>query len=60
MITIKGKNYVKVGDKLAEVDHLDGQGKPVLKTFSTETKHPDGRIDCTVHVECLQIVGRKE
>ena len=60
MIVIKGKNYVKVGDKLAEVDHLDAQGKPVLKTYSEETTNPDGSKDCTIHVECLQIVSRKE
>lgn len=58
MVTIKGKNYVRIGDKLAEVDRLNGNGKPVLKTRMEETKRPDGRVDCVVHVECLQIADK--
>ena len=57
MIEIDGKKYVKIKDKLVEVDRLDANGKPILKTWSEETKHPDGRVDCTVHVECLQIAA---
>jgi len=60
MTRIGGKNYVKIKDKLVEVDHLDEDGNPVLKTRTEETTNPDGTKDCTVHVECLQIVGRKE
>lgn len=60
MITIEGKNYVKIGDKLAEVDHLDENGKPVLKVWSEEKPNAEGGMDVTVHVECLQIAGRKE
>lgn len=60
MITIKGKTYVKIGDKLAEVDHLDERGKPVFKTWSEETPNANGGTDCTVHVECLQIVGKRQ
>ena len=57
MININGKNYVKIKDKLAEVDHLDAKGKPVLNTWSEEKIKPDGTKDCTVHIECLQIAG---
>jgi len=55
MITIDGKNYVRIGDKLVEVDHLDASGKPVLKCWSEETPNANGGMDCTVHVPCLQI-----
>jgi len=58
MITIEGKNYARVKDKLVEVDHLDGNGRPVLKTRTEETVRPDGRKDVTVHVDCLQIMGK--
>lgn len=60
MITIGGKDYVKIGDKLAEVDHLDANGKPVLKTWSEETPNANGGLDCIVHVECLQIAGKQQ
>jgi len=59
MIEIEGKNYVKIGNKLAEVSHIvDGQ--PILKTRSVEKHYPSGRVDCTVIVECLQISAKKE
>lgn len=57
IITVEGKNYVRMGDKLVEVDHLDANGKPVLKTWSEETPNAAGGMDCTVHVECLQIAA---
>lgn len=60
MIEINGKNYVKMGDKMAEVDHLDANGKPVLKTWSEEKPNANGGTDCVVHVECLQIAAKKE
>jgi len=60
MIAIKGKNYVKVGDKLVEVDHLDKDGNPVFKTWSESKKNATGGMDCTVHVECLQIAGKRQ
>jgi len=60
MIKINGKNYVRLGDKLLEVDHLDTNGKPVIKVTSEERKNPDGSVDCTVHLPCLQIAGKKE
>lgn len=52
---IDGKDYVKMGDKLVEVDHLDENGKPILKTWSEEIPNAAGGMDCTMHVECLQI-----
>jgi len=55
MIKVNGKNYVRVGDKLVEVDHLDDQGKPVFKCWSEEKPNKSGGQDCTVHLECLQI-----
>ena len=55
--TIDGKKYLKVGDKLAEIDHFDEQGKPVLKTWSEETPNANGGMDCTVHVPCFQIAS---
>lgn len=57
IITIKGKKYMRMGDKLAEVDYLDANGKPVLKCWSEETPNANGGQDCTVHVECLQIAA---
>ena len=60
MITIKGKKYIKIKDKLVKVDHLDVNGHPVIKTRSVEKTYPDGRRDCTFIIECLQIAGRKE
>lgn len=59
LVTVNGKQYLRMGDKLVEVDHFDENGKPVLKTWSEKKTHSDGRIDCTVHVECLQIVCSK-
>jgi len=56
-VQIKGKKYMRVGDKLVEIDRFDGNGKPIIKATSTEVKHPDGRVDVTVHVPCLQIAG---
>lgn len=59
ILKVNGKDYVKMGDKLVEVDHYDEKGKPVFRTWSEEKIHSDGRIDCTVHVECLQIAASK-
>lgn len=56
-IRIEGKDYVRMGNKLAEVDHFDANGKPVLKCWSEETSNAAGGMDCTVHVECLQIAA---
>lgn len=57
-VQIGDKKYLRVGDKLAEIDHFGADGKPVLKTFSTEVKHADGRVDVTIHVPCLQITAK--
>lgn len=56
ILIIGGKRYVKMVDKLVEVDRLDADGKPVLKCWSEEIPNATGGMDCTVHVECLQIV----
>lgn len=59
IIKHEGKDYVVIGDKAVLVDHFDEHGKPVVaQTYSTEKKGPDGRVDVTVHVPCLQIVGK--
>jgi len=56
MIEIDGKNYVRIGDKLAEVDHIDSRGKPVIKAVGEEIPHPDGSgQDVIIHVPCLRI-----
>lgn len=55
LIKVQGKDYVRVGDKLIEVDHLDEAGKPVFKCFSEETPNENGGQDVTIHLECLQI-----
>lgn len=60
MIKINGKNYMRVRDKLVEIDHLDGNGKPVFKCWSEETPNAAGGMDCTVHVECLQIAVKPQ
>ena len=57
IIKVDGKDYVRMGDKLVEVDHLDTNGNPVLKCWSEEKPNAAGGMDCTVHVECLQIAA---
>lgn len=55
--TIKGKKYVRIGDKLVAIDHFDADGKPVIGCWSEETPNANGGMDCTVHVDCLQIAA---
>ena len=50
---------VRIGDKLVEAE-ANENGVPVIKTWSEEIKHPDGRVDVVVHVPCLQIQAKKE
>ena len=67
-VTLHGKQYWKVGpdiymqivDKLVKVDHFDEAGKPVTSssTWSEEKPNASGGQDCTVHMECLQIVAK--
>ncbi len=45
---------VRIGDKLVEVEN------GVIKATSEEIRHPDGRVDVIIHVQCLQIVGNKK
>lgn len=55
--TIKGKKYVRIGDKLVPVDHFDANGDPVIGCWSEETPNANGGMDCTVHVGCFQIAA---
>ena len=57
-IEIEGRKYVRAGDKLIEVDHIDGGGRPVAVCRSKTVRHDDGRIDCTVTVPYLHIAAR--
>jgi len=59
-IKIGDKEYVRVKDKLVEVDRFDKNGKPVIKVTSKEVRHDDGRVDVTVIVPCLQIAAEKK
>lgn len=54
---IGDKNYVRIGDRLVEIDHFDANGKPVIGCWSEETPNENGGMDCTVHVPCLQIAA---
>ena len=60
MVTIDNKNYVKIGDKMALVDHLDANGNPVISTWSEEKVNENGGTDCTIHVNVLQIAGEQK
>lgn len=53
----ENQKYVKVGNKAIPFEDTDENGKPIIRTTSTITKHPDGRQDVTIHVPCLQIAG---
>jgi hypothetical protein len=47
-IIVNGIEYKRIGDRLVDES----------KIWSEETKHPDGQVDCTVHVPYLQIQGK--
>jgi len=51
----KGKKYLKIGDKAIP---LSKDGQSIIKCTSTEKRHPGGRVDCTIHVPCLQIASK--
>lgn len=55
IVKIDGKDYMRVGDKLIEVDK---NGKP-KGVWSEEIPNATGGVDCTIHVECLQIACSK-
>jgi len=59
-VQIGNKKYIRVRDKLVEIDRFDDNGKPVIKATSTEVRHPDGKVDVTVHVSCLQVMSEVE
>lgn len=44
---------VNIGDKVVEAEMKNGV--PVIKATSEEIHHPDGRVDCVIHVPCLTI-----
>lgn len=54
--------YVNV-DETAQKGELqsmiDGQQVPVIKATATEKRYPDGRIDCTIHVPCLNLDAKE-
>jgi len=58
----EGEIYMQVGEKLIKVDHFDTDGKPITSssTWSEETPNANGGQDCTVHMECLQIVAKPQ
>lgn len=53
------KKYIRIGDKLAEIDRFEN-GVPVIKAKAEEITKPDGSQDVIVHVPCLQINATKE
>lgn len=57
-VQIGDKNYLRIGDKLVEIDRFDENGKPVITATSKEVRHDDGRVDVTIIVPCLQIAGK--
>ena len=57
IVKVKGKDYLKIKDKLVEIDHFDENGKPVIGVWSEEKPNATGGMDCTVHVNCLQIAA---
>lgn len=60
IVTHEGKQYVRQGDKLIEIDHFDQNGVPVFSSWSEETPNAAGGMDCTIHVNCLQIASETQ
>jgi len=61
ILTIKGKKYLRVGDKAVLIDHFDEDGKPVISgVWSEEKPNATGGMDCTVHVPCFQIAAEPQ
>jgi len=55
VIKIKGKSYVRMGNRLVEIDRIDDNGNPVIKADAEEIPREDGGQDVIVHVHCLKI-----
>lgn len=53
IVQINGKPHVVIGDKAVPCD----ENGVITECWSEETKHADGRVDCTVHVPCFQIAA---
>ena len=49
---------VQIGDKLVDAE-LNEAGVPIVKTWSEEIRHADGRVDVIVHVPCLKIQAKE-
>ena len=49
-VVVNGKTYTRIGDKLVDQKTI----------WSEEVQHPDGRVDCTVHIPYLQIASKQE
>lgn len=60
IVKLDGRDYLKMGDKLCFIDHYDANGNPVLGAWSEETPNATGGMDCTVHVNCLQIAAKPQ
>ena len=56
-VQIGDKKYLRVKDKLVEIDRFDESGKPIISARSQEVRHDDGRVDMTIIVPCLQIAA---
>jgi len=50
IVVVNGKQYQRIGDRLVDPATI----------WSEEVRHPDGRLDCTVHVPYLQIISKQE
>lgn len=58
ILTIKGKKYLRIGNKAVPIDHFDANGKPVIGCWSEGMPNAAGGRDCTVHVPCFQIAAK--
>jgi hypothetical protein len=45
--------YIQIGNKVVETDE-----KGNIKCTSKQIEHPDGRIDCEIHIPCLMIKSK--
>ena len=54
IIEHNGQKYVKISGKMVPVT-VKGNVAVIKAEDSTETRHPDGRVDVTVNVPCMQI-----
>lgn len=50
---------IRIGNKVVDAEP-NAAGVPVIKTWSEEIKHEDGRVDVIVHVPCVRMQAKKE